>query len=156
MLTVARDKHGNLPNQGGQITVRGSAKYKFQIECQSNSIHSPSPPSPAGSVSNISPLPSLYSLVKKVNIIFKCLAQTHSIQKLRLLICGMETYILSICQQALQLTSHLLSFQQTLANRLYGVMAWSIPVLVACSTFGTANGGCFSGGRQEKEVSVVV
>jgi len=35
----------------------------------------------------------------------------------------------------------------TLANRLYGVMAWIIPVLVACSTFGTANGGCFSGGR---------
>lgn len=33
----------------------------------------------------------------------------------------------------------------TLANRLYGVMAWSIPILVACSTFGAANGGAFSG-----------
>lgn len=35
----------------------------------------------------------------------------------------------------------------TLANRLYGVMAWIIPVLVACSTFGAANGNAFSGGR---------
>lgn len=26
-------------------------------------------------------------------------------------------------------------------------MAWSIPILVACSTFGAANGGAFSGGR---------
>lgn len=35
----------------------------------------------------------------------------------------------------------------TLANRLYGVMAWSIPILVSCSTFGSANGSAFSGGR---------
>ncbi|KAL9965495.1 hypothetical protein ACROYT_G029301 [Oculina patagonica] len=35
----------------------------------------------------------------------------------------------------------------TLANRLYGVMAWTIPILVACSTFGTANGNAFAGGR---------
>jgi len=35
----------------------------------------------------------------------------------------------------------------TLANRLYGVMAWTIPVLVACSTFGAANGNTFAGGR---------
>ncbi|XP_031568721.1 b(0,+)-type amino acid transporter 1-like [Actinia tenebrosa] len=35
----------------------------------------------------------------------------------------------------------------TLAQRLYGVMAWVIPILVACSTFGTANGNAFAGGR---------
>jgi len=34
-----------------------------------------------------------------------------------------------------------------LANQLYGVMAWSIPVLVACSTFGAANGCAFTSGR---------
>ncbi|XP_073256438.1 b(0,+)-type amino acid transporter 1-like isoform X1 [Porites lutea] len=34
-----------------------------------------------------------------------------------------------------------------LANRLYGVMAWTIPILVACSTFGTANANVFAGGR---------
>ena len=26
-------------------------------------------------------------------------------------------------------------------------MAWTIPILVACSTFGTANGNAFAGGR---------
>lgn len=50
----------------------------------------------------------------------------------------------------------LLFLQQTLAYRLYGVMAWIIPVLVACSTFGTANGGCFSGGRYEEAMSVLL
>ncbi|XP_032238828.2 b(0,+)-type amino acid transporter 1 isoform X1 [Nematostella vectensis] len=35
----------------------------------------------------------------------------------------------------------------TLSNRLYGVMAWTIPIFVACSTFGAANGSAFSGGR---------
>lgn len=35
----------------------------------------------------------------------------------------------------------------TLANQLYGVMAWSIPVLIACSTFGAANGCLFTSGR---------
>ncbi|XP_057291575.1 b(0,+)-type amino acid transporter 1-like [Hydractinia symbiolongicarpus] len=35
----------------------------------------------------------------------------------------------------------------TVANRMYGVMAWIIPVLVACSTFGAANGAAFTGGR---------
>jgi len=35
----------------------------------------------------------------------------------------------------------------TLANRLYGIMAWTIPILVACSTFGTANANAFAGGR---------
>jgi len=35
----------------------------------------------------------------------------------------------------------------TLANRLYGVMWWCIPVLVACSTFGAANGSAFTSGR---------
>jgi hypothetical protein len=36
---------------------------------------------------------------------------------------------------------------QTLAQRLYGVMAWVIPILVACSIFGAANGNAFAGGR---------
>ena len=38
---------------------------------------------------------------------------------------------------------------QVLGNRVYGVMHWIIPILVACSSFGAANGGAFSGGRYE-------
>ncbi|XP_028410019.1 b(0,+)-type amino acid transporter 1-like isoform X1 [Dendronephthya gigantea] len=33
------------------------------------------------------------------------------------------------------------------ANKMFGVMAWIIPVFVACSTFGAANGSALSSGR---------
>ncbi|XP_022082435.1 b(0,+)-type amino acid transporter 1-like isoform X2 [Acanthaster planci] len=35
----------------------------------------------------------------------------------------------------------------TFANRTLGVMSWLMPVAVACSTFGAANGTCFTAGR---------
>ena len=36
---------------------------------------------------------------------------------------------------------------ETFGEQVYGVMAWIVPVLVACSTFGAANGVAFTGGR---------
>ena len=33
---------------------------------------------------------------------------------------------------------------------MYGVMHWIVPILVAASSFGAANGTAFSGGRYEK------
>lgn len=36
---------------------------------------------------------------------------------------------------------------QTVADRMFGVMSWTVPVLVACSCYGCANGGAFGGGR---------
>ena len=38
---------------------------------------------------------------------------------------------------------------------MYGVMASCIPIFVACSTFGSANGCAFSGGRSVRELTVL-
>ena len=35
----------------------------------------------------------------------------------------------------------------TFGNRILGVMAWLMPLSVACSTFGAANGTIFAAGR---------
>ena len=36
---------------------------------------------------------------------------------------------------------------QTFADRMFGMMAWVMPVFVACSTFGAAKGAALGGGR---------
>ena len=38
-------------------------------------------------------------------------------------------------------------FSQTFGNRILGVMAWLMPLSVAISTFGSANGTLFAAGR---------
>ena len=43
--------------------------------------------------------------------------------------------------------SILFSISQLFADKMFGVMAWIIPVFVACSTFGAANGSALSSGR---------
>ena len=43
--------------------------------------------------------------------------------------------------------SILFSIPQLFADKMFGVMAWIIPVFVACSTFGAANGSALSSGR---------
>lgn len=35
----------------------------------------------------------------------------------------------------------------TFGGRVLGILSWCIPLFVACSTFGAANGSCFTGGR---------
>ena len=51
------------------------------------------------------------------------------------------------CRFCCLLLAHCYFCIQTFGERVYGVMAWIVPVLVACSTFGAANGVAFTGGR---------
>ena len=54
--------------------------------------------------------------------------------------------LLLYCYIMLYIIKYFFAFQ-TFAGRTYGVMAWIMPIFVACSTFGGVNGAIFTSAR---------